>query len=157
MAKYILLTNWTEQGIRNVKDSPKRLDSAKALAKKLGGELRKFYMTTGTHDMVVILELPDDNAAATFALTLGTSDARQPKGLASGGKVVLAPSGGRDAAMLVTSADGALAIVRGAELSSVPEGGDAVELPLLLDEGEPVSVSSADGRARSGPRSARTR
>ncbi len=72
MAKYILLTNWTDQGIRNVKDSPKRLDAAKALAKKLAGQLETFYMTTGSYDMVVVLELPDDDAAAKFALTLGT-------------------------------------------------------------------------------------
>jgi uncharacterized protein with GYD domain len=71
MAKYILLTNWTEQGIKNVKESPKRLDAAKALIKKLGGEFRKFYMTTGAHDMILIVDLPNDEAAAKLALTLG--------------------------------------------------------------------------------------
>jgi len=70
MGKYVLLTNWTEQGIKNVKESPKRLDAAKSLAKKLGGEFKKFYMTTGAYDMIVILDLPDDDAAAKFALTL---------------------------------------------------------------------------------------
>jgi uncharacterized protein with GYD domain len=72
MARYIMLTNWTEQGIKNVKDSPKRLDAAKALAKKLNGEIVEFYMTTGAHDMVVMLEAPDDEAAAKFALSLGS-------------------------------------------------------------------------------------
>ena len=43
MGKYILLTSWTERGIKNVKDSPKRLDAAKALAKKMNGEVRKFH------------------------------------------------------------------------------------------------------------------
>jgi uncharacterized protein with GYD domain len=71
MAKYILLTNWTEQGIKNVKDSPKRLDAAKELARKHGGEIKKFYMATGMYDMLVILDLPDDDAAAKFALNLG--------------------------------------------------------------------------------------
>jgi uncharacterized protein with GYD domain len=71
MAKYILLTNWTEQGIKNVKDSPKRLDAAKELARKHGGEIKKFYMTTGMYVMLVILDLPDDDAAAKFALNLG--------------------------------------------------------------------------------------
>jgi uncharacterized protein with GYD domain len=71
MGTYILLTNWTEQGIKNVKESPKRLDAAKALAKKLEGEIKTFYMTTGAHDMVVVAELPSDEAAARFALTLG--------------------------------------------------------------------------------------
>jgi uncharacterized protein with GYD domain len=72
MARYILLTNWTEQGIKNVKDSPKRLDAAKALAKKLNGEIKKFYMTTGAYDMVLLLEVPTDEVAAKFALTLGS-------------------------------------------------------------------------------------
>jgi len=73
MAKYIMLLNWTDQGIRNVRESPKRLDAAKALAQKLGGEIKKFYMTTGIYDMVVVLELPDDEAAAKFALATGTA------------------------------------------------------------------------------------
>jgi len=73
MARYIMLMNWTNQGITNVKDSPKRLDAAKALAKKLKGEIRKFYMTTGTYDIVLVLELPDDEAAAKFALSVGSA------------------------------------------------------------------------------------
>jgi len=73
MARYIMLTNWTEQGIKNVKESPKRLDAAKALAKKFNGEILEFYMTTGAHDMVVMLEAPDDEAAAKFALSLGSA------------------------------------------------------------------------------------
>jgi uncharacterized protein with GYD domain len=72
MARYIMLTNWTEQGIKNVKESPKRLDAAKALAKKLNGEIVEFYMTTGAHDMVLILDAPDDEAAAKFALSVGS-------------------------------------------------------------------------------------
>jgi uncharacterized protein with GYD domain len=73
MARYIMLTNWTEQGIKNVKESPKRLDAAKASAKKFNGEIVDFYMTTGAHDMVVMLEAPDDEAAAKFALSLGSA------------------------------------------------------------------------------------
>ena len=73
MAQYIMLSNWTEQGIKNVKESPKRLDAAKALAKKFNGEILDFYMTTGAHDMVVMLEAPNDEAAAKFALSLGSA------------------------------------------------------------------------------------
>ena len=47
MARYILLLNWTDQGIKNVKDSPGGLDAGRALAKKMGCEIREFYMTTG--------------------------------------------------------------------------------------------------------------
>jgi uncharacterized protein with GYD domain len=69
MSTYILLAHWTEQGIRTVKDSPKRLDAAKAAVKALGGEIKSFFMTMGKYDFVVIYEAPDDAAAARFTLT----------------------------------------------------------------------------------------
>jgi len=71
MARYIMLLNWTDQGIKSVKESPKRLDAARELAKKMGCEIRDFYMTTGTYDMVTVAEAPDDNALAKLILTLG--------------------------------------------------------------------------------------
>jgi uncharacterized protein with GYD domain len=71
MATYIMLANWTDQGIRSVKDSPKRLDAAKKALKDLGGDFKSFYMTMGEHDMVAIYEAPDDTVAAKFALQLG--------------------------------------------------------------------------------------
>jgi uncharacterized protein with GYD domain len=70
MARYIELLNWTDQGVKNVKESPKRLDAARALAKKMGCEVREFYMTTGACDMVVIVDAPDDDTVAKFNLTL---------------------------------------------------------------------------------------
>jgi uncharacterized protein with GYD domain len=71
MARYIMLLNWTDQGIKSVKESPKRLDAARDLAKKMGCEIRDFYMTTGTYDMVTVAEAPDDDALAKLILTLG--------------------------------------------------------------------------------------
>jgi uncharacterized protein with GYD domain len=53
----------------DVKGSPVRADKARALAKKLGGDLQQLYMTMGGHDLVAILDLPDDEAMAKFALT----------------------------------------------------------------------------------------
>ena len=70
MARYILLMNWTDQGVKNVRESPTRLDGAKTLAKKMGCEIREFYLTTGVNDMVTILEAPDDATLAKFNLTL---------------------------------------------------------------------------------------
>lgn len=70
MAKYVILTCWTEQGIRNIKDSAARLDAARALAKKMGCTLGDFYMTTGATDMAIIAEAPDDETMARFNLTL---------------------------------------------------------------------------------------
>ncbi len=70
MARYIELLNWTEQGVKNIKDSPKRLDAARELAKKMGCEIRDMYMTMGAWDMVVIVEAPNDETIAKFNLTL---------------------------------------------------------------------------------------
>jgi uncharacterized protein with GYD domain len=71
MARYIMLVNWTDQGIRSVKDSPKRLDAVRGVAKGVGAEIRDFYMTMGDHDMVVVVDTPADEAMANFALMLG--------------------------------------------------------------------------------------
>lgn len=70
MGKYIVLADWTEQGIAKVKDSPKRLDAARKLAKKLGAKAGDFYMTIGKHDMLLHLEAPDDATVARFVLSL---------------------------------------------------------------------------------------
>jgi len=53
MPTYISHITWTEQGIRSVKDSPKRLDAVKKQLKTLGGELKAFYMTQGTYDALL--------------------------------------------------------------------------------------------------------
>ncbi len=73
MPTYIGLYNYTEQGIRNVKDSPARLEAAKQLIASLGGEIKSFYLTMGVYDIVTVIEAPDDETAAkcTLALTAG--------------------------------------------------------------------------------------
>jgi uncharacterized protein with GYD domain len=72
MATYLMLLNWTDQGIRNVKESPKRLDAAKKLAKDLGGEFKSFYMTQGSFDAAALLEMPNDEKMASFVLKVGS-------------------------------------------------------------------------------------
>ncbi|HEX9769311.1 MAG TPA: GYD domain-containing protein [Kiloniellales bacterium] len=71
MTTYIMLLNWTDQGARNVKDSPRRLDAAKKALKEVGGEFKSFFMTMGEFDMVGIYEAPDDAVAARFTLQVG--------------------------------------------------------------------------------------
>ena len=71
MTTYVMLSNWTEQGILKAKDSPRRLDAAKQALKDMSGEIKSFYLTMGDFDMVVILEAPDDAVAARFSLQLG--------------------------------------------------------------------------------------
>lgn len=71
MPTYVLLANWTEQGIRGVKESPRRLDTAKKALKDMGGEFKSVFLTLGDYDLVVIYEAPDDAVAARFSLLLG--------------------------------------------------------------------------------------
>ena len=70
MASYIVLANYTSQGIKNVKDSAKRLESAKKLMKEFGVKLASWYLTIGTYDLVFVLEAPNDETVTRFVLTL---------------------------------------------------------------------------------------
>lgn len=71
MPTYISLLRYTQQGIAAIKQGPTRLDKAKELYRKAGGELKAFYLTVGQYDAVAIAELPDDTALAKLALALG--------------------------------------------------------------------------------------
>jgi uncharacterized protein with GYD domain len=71
MPTYIMLANWTEQGAQKVKDSPRRLETAKKALVDMGGEFKAFYMTLGEYDLIGVYEAPDDAVAARFSLLLG--------------------------------------------------------------------------------------
>ena len=71
MPRYISLIKWTDQGIRNVKESPKRAEAARKQAEKMGGKLQIWY-TMGRYDIVSLLEFPDDGTAEKFLLWLGS-------------------------------------------------------------------------------------
>ena len=75
MQSYILLVNWTDQGIRNVKESPERLASAKKSIEAAGGRMIGFYLTMGRYDMVAIVEAPDDEVASAIILNVGKGGA----------------------------------------------------------------------------------
>lgn len=66
MATFISLLNFTDQGIRNVKDSPDRYEAFRAMAEKLGVKVKGIYYTVGQYDIVVIVEGSDE--AVTSAL-----------------------------------------------------------------------------------------
>jgi uncharacterized protein with GYD domain len=72
MSIYIMLMNYTEQGIRNIKGSPKRADAARFLAKSCGAELKDLYLTMGEYDLIATVEAEEDDAVAKFALALGS-------------------------------------------------------------------------------------
>lgn len=70
MFSYIMLINYTDQGIQNIKSSPKRADAARFLAKSCGAELKDLYLTMGIYDLVLMVEASEDEAVAKFSLAL---------------------------------------------------------------------------------------
>ena len=73
MATFIALGNFTDQGIRSIKDSTKRADAVRELAKKYGATLKEVYWTLGRYDVVTVIEAPNDEAATAFALGVGSA------------------------------------------------------------------------------------
>jgi len=72
MPTFMTFANWTDQGIRNVKESPARAEAAKELLRSLGGEVKQFYVLTGRYDIVLISEAPDGDVLVKFALAIGS-------------------------------------------------------------------------------------
>src|ERR1051325_10618317 len=70
MPTYVMLANWTDQGVRAIEDGPKRVDVARKSLEEMGGRFLSVYMTMGVHDMVFTYEAPDDAVAARFTLML---------------------------------------------------------------------------------------
>jgi uncharacterized protein with GYD domain len=71
MPTFILTINWTDQGIRAVRDAPKRSQAARELATKVGVEIKQIYLTSGEHDLLVIAEAPLGDHVTKFALAIG--------------------------------------------------------------------------------------
>jgi uncharacterized protein with GYD domain len=72
MPTYIALMNWTDQGVRNVRDTVHRREQADALADKHGAKIEQVYWTVGPYDLVTILQAPDDESATAMLLELGS-------------------------------------------------------------------------------------
>jgi uncharacterized protein with GYD domain len=70
MATYIVLANFTDQGVRNAKDSTKRADAFKELAKASGATVKDIYWTLGQYDIVATVDAPDDMVVTALGLTL---------------------------------------------------------------------------------------
>ncbi|MDQ2916276.1 MAG: GYD domain-containing protein [Pseudomonadota bacterium] len=73
MATYIVLSSFTDQGIRTVKDTTKRADAVRELARKMGIETKSLYWTVGKYDVVATFEAPDDAAMTALSLALSSS------------------------------------------------------------------------------------
>ena len=70
MSFYILLWNYTDQGIKNVKESPKRADAFKSKLENAGGKLIETYYTFGKYDGVSVVEAPNDEALMSCLLSI---------------------------------------------------------------------------------------
>ena len=73
MGTFIALLDYTDQGIRNIRDSPQRADQFNQFAEEAGARVVAQYWTIGSHDGVLILEAPNDEVAASVLLELGAS------------------------------------------------------------------------------------
>ncbi|MCU0765735.1 MAG: GYD domain-containing protein [Burkholderiaceae bacterium] len=73
MATFIALANFTDQGIRNVKDTIKRADAVKEAAQKAGITMKEIMWTLGAYDMVATFEAPDDASMTAFALAIAAA------------------------------------------------------------------------------------
>jgi uncharacterized protein with GYD domain len=70
MPRYIQLYNWTDQGVRNAKESPNRIRQAAQALEQLGGKLIDISLTMGQYDLVGVVDAPNDEVVARFALRL---------------------------------------------------------------------------------------
>jgi len=71
MPHFIVLGKWTEQGIRNVKDAPKRIENTRRMIEKSGGKMQLYY-TFGEYDFVMLVEAPSDETMLKNLLSLGS-------------------------------------------------------------------------------------
>jgi len=69
---FILTGKFTDQGVRGIKDAPKRAQGARDLAKKMGVEIKQVFATTGDSDLMFIVETPNGDNMLKFAMALGT-------------------------------------------------------------------------------------
>ena len=68
---FIVTANWTDQGIRSVKEAPKRIQAARDAAKKLGIEFKQVFLTSGESDLLLIIEAANGDNVAKFAMMSG--------------------------------------------------------------------------------------
>jgi uncharacterized protein with GYD domain len=73
MATYIVLGQFTDQGIRNIKDTAKRAEGVKAAATKLGVTVKAVYWTLGQYDLALIADAADDESVHTLLMSIGSA------------------------------------------------------------------------------------
>ena len=72
MMTYVVLATFTDQGVKNAKDSPKRAEAFRQMAKTFGVTVKDIFWTQGRYDIVTVVEAPDELSATALNLSLGT-------------------------------------------------------------------------------------
>ncbi len=73
MTTYVSLINWTEQGIKNFRDTTKRAEEFSRLVESSGGRVRELLWTVGEYDLVCVADFPDDEAGVAALLSVGSA------------------------------------------------------------------------------------
>jgi uncharacterized protein with GYD domain len=68
---YVVLGNWTDEGIKNAKDAPGRIKDTHRVVAETGGKMQLYY-TLGEYDFVMVLDVPNDNAVLKILVWLGS-------------------------------------------------------------------------------------
>ena len=71
MMTYVVLATFTDQGVKNAKDSPKRAEAFRQMAKTFGVTVKDIFWTQGRYDIVTVVEAPDELSATALNLSLG--------------------------------------------------------------------------------------
>ena len=72
MANYVVLANFTDQGIRGIKDTTQRAQAFRDLARKMGAEIKDIFWTLGAYDVVLTMQAPNDETAASVLMKAGS-------------------------------------------------------------------------------------
>ncbi|MDE1822011.1 MAG: GYD domain-containing protein [Euryarchaeota archaeon] len=72
MPTYVVLVNWTEQGIKTYKDAPKRLQASREAFQKVGAKIKDAWFTMGPHDLVVVIDAPNDDVFNRLMIDVGS-------------------------------------------------------------------------------------
>ena len=73
MPTYVVLAEFTDQGIRTIKDTAQRANKAAEIARSFGCEMKQIYWTLGQYDIVTIVEAQDESNFMAFGLALGSA------------------------------------------------------------------------------------
>ncbi|MFQ5981304.1 MAG: GYD domain-containing protein [Candidatus Heimdallarchaeota archaeon] len=81
MPVFIILGQYTHEGVTKIKDSPQRLEAARKVAETIGGEIKQFFYTMGQYDFVAVCEAPSAEAMMKALMIIGSAGAIKTESL----------------------------------------------------------------------------